>query len=237
VQIDRAAFLLLTAAIACRTKEPPRPVTTLDLPPPPAPVDASVPPPAEDAASTPVAEATVTAGSDDGEELETPFPGAATMPLARTIHGQTCDAADNLKGIPDPCLLWAPGPACESFSDTKAECQKLGRFLTPRAAQKTIECLRDKSGTADICLFNVGPLCFLQALGSVCVDTSPSVEATCQRVMQTCERFDARGRHVTLDGCKVALSAALPAKREAFATCVEESCSLVPCFYGFTSPH
>lgn len=239
MKIDRARFLFLTSALfACGSKTEPAndPGSAVTIPPqpPPPPATATAEKRAEAAqpdASAPK-EAFVAAADDDEEPYE-PWPGTAQPPLAKTVHGQSCDVAENAKGKPVACTLKpAPGPTCESFGETRADCPKLSRWLVPKVAEKAAACLNGKSGKKDICLFNVGPSCVIEALSSVCVDPAPKVAASCERVMARCGKVDRKYRHMTADACKAAMSAIVPASQGKFLSCAAESCDLVPCMYA-----
>lgn len=242
MKVDRAGFLFFTSALlsACGTKQEgpnaPGAVTIPPQPPLPAqatgPAKAREPSPADAGGQGDLA----VASSDEDDEEEAPYqpwPGTANPPLARTVHAQTCDLADNARGQPAGCALKpGPGPTCESFGATRVDCAKLTRWLVPRVAAKAQACLAGKSGKSDICLFNVGPSCVIQALSSVCLDPSPKIETACENVMMRCRKVDARHRHMTSEACKAAMSAIVPARRAPFLSCAAESCDLVPCIYA-----
>lgn len=242
MKIDRAQFLFLTSALfACAGKTEPAndPGGAVAIPPQPP------PPPAPAATTTEknVGATPADAGSardvplatsdDEDEEPYQPWPGTAQPPLAKTVHPQSCDVAENAKGKAVACNLRpAPGPTCESFGETRADCPKLSRWLVPKVAEKAAACLNAKSGKKDICLFNVGPSCVIESLSSVCLDPSPKVAASCERVMARCGKADRKYRHITADACKAALSAIVPTSQPKFLSCAAESCDLVPCMYA-----
>ena len=244
MQIDRKRFFLLTSmltAAACGSKTDPSPNA------PSGPISIPVQPPAP-ASTTPAATTTAeTATPDAGRTKETPvassedddeqpyqdWPGTANPPLAKTVHAQSCDVSENAKGKAVACALKAPpGPTCESFGETKADCPKLSRWLVPRVAEKAAACLNTKSGKKDICLFNVGPSCVIESLSSACLNTDAKIETSCKRVMAKCNQMDKQYRHMTTDACKAALSAIVPARHSSFVSCAQESCDLVPCMYA-----
>jgi hypothetical protein len=177
-------------------------------------------------------EAPLAVDNDDDEQPYEPWPGTANPPMAKTVHAQKCDVAENAKGKAVACALKPmPGPSCESFGETKADCPKLSRWLVPKVAEKAASCLNAKSGKKDICLFNVGPSCVIESLSSVCSNPDPKIDASCERVMKRCKSTEGKHRHMTLDACKAALSAIVPASQGKFTTCAAESCDLIPCMY------
>jgi hypothetical protein len=233
MHVDRARFLLLTSALfaACKEGEPPPSAPIVIPPQPPAPPETAKPepPPIVDAG---VKAPVVVAQDGDDEEPYEPWEGAADVPMAKSVHAQACEASDNQKGAVQCALKAPPGPACESFASTRSECAKLRSWLVPRAAEKTAQCLQQKSGKQDICNFNIGPACFVAALSSVCLDDSARNEADCKKVMSACGSVEKKYRHMNTSACRAALSAIVPGRRGKFVTCAAESCDLVPCYYA-----
>lgn len=242
MKVDRARFLVLTStmfasAIACATKNDggtaQGPINIPQQPPPIASMaptaSAKLPDPPPDAGgpSQPVAV------EEDDEQPYEPWPGTADPPMAKTVHPQKCDVAENAKGKAVACSLKpAPGPSCESFTETRSDCPKLSRWLVPKVAEKAAACLNAKSGKSAICLFNVGPSCVIESLSSVCLNPDPKIEASCERVMKRCKSYDPKYRHMNMDACRAALSAIVPASHGKFTTCAAESCDLIPCMYS-----
>jgi hypothetical protein len=236
MKVDRTQFLLLASAMfACGTKNDPSqvggPIIIPSQPPPTASMTATAPVktaevPDAAAPSQPVAV------DDDDEEPYEPWPGTADPPMAKTVKAQKCDVAENAKGKPVACTLKPPpGPSCESFSEMRADCPKLSRWLVPKVAEKAAACLNAKSGKKDICLFNVGPSCVIESLSSACLDPDPTIEQSCANVMKRCKTYDAKYRHMNTEACKAALSAIVKTSRPKFVSCAAESCDLVPCMY------
>lgn len=240
MDVDRTTFLFLTSAIfaatACARSDPaavPPAGVAIDIPlqpPPPPPTAGSASSTAQPAAGS--AQLAEQAVADDDEQPYEPWPGTTDPPLARTIRGQKCDLTENAKGKAACSLKPPPGPTCESIGATRSDCARLSRWLVPRVAEKAAACLNARSGTRDLCLFNMGATCFMESLRSVCVDTSPKVEEACARVMQKCARVDKRSRHMTMDACRAAMSAILPVAHGKFLSCAAESCDLIPCHYA-----
>lgn len=236
--IDRSKFLLLSSAMfACGAKNDPSPgggpIIIPAQPPPTASMTATAPVKTALAAPDAGAPSQPIAADEDDEEPYEPWPGTADPPMAKTVHAQKCDVAENAKGKAVACALRpAPGPSCESFTETRADCPKLSRWLVPKVAEKAAACLNAKSGKKDICLFNVGPACVIESLSSVCLNPDPKIEASCERVMKRCKTYDAKYRHMNMEACKAALSAIVPATHGNFTSCAAESCDLVPCVYS-----
>ncbi len=243
MRVDRTKFHVLVAALsaACSPTEPPVAASSLpvpelprpaEVPPPPA---VTAPPPPQPAATAPpavTAQPAPAAASSEDERYDF-GPGGAVPPLARTIHPQSCAKSENAQGAVGACSLTRPpGPTCESFGDTVDECRRFSRWLVPKAAAHATQCLRAKSGSQDLCLFNVAMACAAESFGAVCLDPSPKIEADCKKVADQCARVPLRSRHMTLDACKGALSAIVPARREKFVHCAAESCAMVQCAYA-----
>lgn len=242
MQVDRASFLALTAALfaACGPAAPPlaaSSVTVPELPRPPeapAAVDAGViERPAEPEPEPPPPAPAPSDASDTGDEAPYAPGSGATPPLASTLHPQACAPAGNAVGAWPGCALTRPpGPTCESYGDTLKECQRFKRWLTPRAAAHAAACLRAKSGTPGLCEFNAAMACASESFGVACLDPSPTIDRDCRAVADSCAKVPRRYRHMTFDACRGALSAIVPARRRAFVHCAAESCALVQCAYA-----
>jgi hypothetical protein len=232
MHVDRTKFLVLTSALlaSCKSAETPQnaPIMIPQQPPPVASIAREPEPPP----TTPDAGASVEPiAVDDDEDPYEPWPGTATVPLAKTVHGQTCDAAENAKGTV-ACALRPPGPTCESFGETKSECARLRGWLVPRVAEKAAKCLNAKSGKQDICYFNIGAACIIQAFDGVCLDLTPKIESSCKRVMSKCASVEKQYRHINLAACRAAMSSVVPQRHGKLIACMQESCDLVPCTYA-----
>lgn len=164
-------------------------------------------------------------------------PQSAPQPVAQSpdpykgtpIHASACDPALNMKGAAPACAVRPPpGPTCESISDTKAECPTLHKLFKPRVAQAAIECLNRRSGTKDICEFNVSSICAYEALEAACLD--PSAKAACTKVMARCGPAP-KGHYnkMTQDACEAGVSGVADAKRARFLSCISESCRFETC--------
>ena len=153
---------------------------------------------------------------------------SASAPPPPSVPG--CPDSDNMVGTPGSCAgLRAPGPQCESFSDTKSQCDKFARGMKPRAAQKAVACLLSKSGSKAICDFTVSQTCALEGITESCLD--PATGPTCDAIVQNCGG-GRRGRpSITKSECMHALSALPGANRSRVATCINESCGVQYCFY------
>jgi hypothetical protein len=143
------------------------------------------------------------------------------------ISGTTGPCDDSV-GKPGNCAaLTAPGPQCESFSDTKRMCSGWKKGFKPRVAEKAVGCLLAMSGRKEICDFRRPTLCAKEALRSSCVDPATSVR--CDSIMAGCAG-QSYG-NLTKPACMAALSAVSDWNRPKLATCMMEGCSVDYCFY------
>lgn len=143
------------------------------------------------------------------------------------IHADACAPSLNKVGAAPACSLRAPGPTCESFQDTVSECPTMSQLLQPRVAAAAIACLNRKSGTEEICTFNVSSICAYEALTSACLD--PGARAPCQRVMAKCGAPNGRYRKMTAEACEAGWSGVATGKRQKFISCITETCRFETC--------
>lgn len=144
------------------------------------------------------------------------------------IHGQSCDPALNRQGKAPACSVRPPpGPTCESIGDTKSECPTLNTLFKPRVAQAAIECLNRRSGTKDICEFNVSSICAYEALQSACIE--PAAKQICNKVVARCGPPQGHYNKMTQDACEAGVSGVADAKRAKFISCISESCRFETC--------
>ncbi len=158
--------------------------------------------------------------TDAGKSSPDPYKGTP-------ISAQSCNPALNRVGAPKACALKAPGPSCESFSDTKKECPTLNGLLKPRVAAAAIDCMNRRSGTKDICEFNVSSICAYEALESACLE--PSAKAVCNKVMSRCGGPKGRYNKMTQAACEAGVSGISDAKRAKFISCISEFCRFEVC--------
>ena len=222
--IDRERFLVLTAALAasvpaCATTPATAPPVAEPLVIPPI---ASAPPRAASAGASASAMPPREVPPPD-EPPQAPTAGSPDPYAGTPVHAQACPVAENAIGQIPACALKAPGPTCESFSDTKTECPPLTRLLKPRVAAAAIACLNGRSGTQAICEFNVSSICAYEALGSACLD--PSAAAACTKVMARC----GTGTKMSRSSCEAGVSAIADGKRARFLSCISESCAFESC--------
>lgn len=239
MQVDRTRFLLLTTALAsghlaCTPGESAPPSVAISNDPPDsgaAPTAEGAPRPAPTTEARPSATAEgFMAGHPASEGRVSPVTESVTPPpIASGAPLPTCPDSDNMTGAPGNCsTLRAPGPVCESFSDTKADCSKFARGFKPKIAQKAVGCLLAKSGTKAICDFTAEQQCAAEGVAIACVD--PSVLSTCDAIISKCQRRSGGGM-LTRTTCAQALSAVTSVNRSSVATCVAESCNISYCFY------
>jgi hypothetical protein len=234
--IDRARFLFLTASMAagaCNTAQPPAaPVATVDIPPvsPAAPTVAQTPLAAPDAAQAEEPETTHPSPLDIGA-IAPPFREGMGRP-ADPGPPSACDAA-NAQGSPGDCsrLRAPPGPACESFHDTRQECDDVKQTLAPAVAAKVVDCLVAKSGKRDICQFAVVAQCASAAFRTSCTD--PATGARCRAIVRGCSAFPQAASavpKVTAAECEGAIAAVPASQRSRMLLCMQEGCTAGYCF-------
>ncbi len=218
MQIDRSRFLLLTASIAggaCGSSSSSSSSGAIVVASP----IVALPSSDEAASSAPKPAATgksavVTSDDETLAALDRSPPGSVD-------DGSMCDEG----GVaPTGCgTLRAPGPTCESFTDTKAMCGKLARGLRPRVAEKAVDCMLTKSGKQAVCDFNLANQCGMLAVQKACIE--PSTQAACAPVVRAC------GGAVQMRDCQLLLSAVTSKNRRNMISCITEGCSVDYCMY------
>lgn len=217
MQVDRSRFLLLTASLAASACNTRGPAATPDT--------GSVEPAGDegresDGRSEPSDEK---ADSDSGQ--------AASSGVWLEIEPGTEDPkepvwgtaeCDNTIGTPKSCTgLAAPGPACESFSETQRFCDAFPRFLQPRAAEAAVDCMLGMSGTEAICDWSAWQTCALAGLQATCVD--PASRSQCMSMSSAC------GGGLDVLQCQQAFSAVPTRERNRVASCIQEFCEVSFC--------
>ncbi len=234
--IDRAQFLLLTAALAAANgcggpaggvesahKEPAEEQVS---------IPGAQPPPAA------TAEAHANGGPDYGRVgglgdfggtpiAEHPFvppPPVVAVPTAAT----SCPV---LTGVVGDCttLKAPPGPHCESFADTKSECEHFATTLQPRVAQKAIACVLATSGTRAVCDFDLTAKCAYGATANACVDAT--LAPKCDAAIAACGGKKAK---FSKADCLRVASAVGTGQRTSTLSCIAESCGTASCLYGLS---
>lgn len=199
-------------------------------PPPPAPTVIYVMVPAAPMATAPATTTQAPVPPPPPPPQVQPIAKASPNPYEGTpIHGQSCDPALNMRGAAPACAVRPPpGPTCESIGDTREECPTLNKLFKPRVAQAAIECLNRRSGTKDICEFNVSSICAYEALQSACIE--PAARPACTKVMARCGPAP-KGHYnkMTQDACEAGFSGVAEAKRAKFLSCISESCRFETC--------
>jgi hypothetical protein len=146
------------------------------------------------------------------------------------VTAQSCDPKQNKEGTPAVAscsTLKAPGPTCESFSDTKQECPTLAQLLKPKVATAALECLKRKSGTQEICEFNITSICAYEALGEACLE--PYAKSACDDVIKKCGPPHGHYNKMTRESCEAGVSGIADGKRKKFISCISESCRFETC--------
>lgn len=244
MKIDRSRFLTITGAIAAATAATaasacsPQPPPVVAVPAEQDP-DAASQQPAATSTSVAIAtaepaspsEAPPTHPTEEGRVLGLGDSDSDTNSAAPySFKGRSCPAADNMKGNPGSCAnLKAPGPTCESFNDTKAQCNNLRTMFKPRVAEKIVECHQRRSQTVNICKFNLANDCVIEALPETCID--PGAASTCKPVMQKCGTT--RWGKMSAESCAAAVSAISDAQKTKFVSCITEFCRLETCVYSY----
>lgn len=210
MHVDRSRFLLLTASLAGSACNTPGPATTPDT--------GSVEP-ADDASretgATRADSGSTTTGSGVWLEIE---PG--TEDPKEPVWGDA--NCNNTIGTPKSCAgLTAPGPGCESFIESQRFCEATPRFMQPRAAEATVDCMLALSGTQAICDWTAWQTCGLAGLGVTCVD--PSTRSQCQSMSSSC------GGNLDVFQCQQALAAVPSSELGRVASCIRESCEVSFC--------
>jgi hypothetical protein len=221
MRIDRRTFLVLTAALAsdaCEAQPPPAaPVAgVIDVPTVPDASHGDAP----DASSPQAPDAAVAWSAAD-----------AAPPPESSVADDSCASANAQRGSADCSQLRAPpGPACESFEDTRSECEDIQRVLKPAVAERAVRCLLAKSGTRGICQFGVSAVCVSQAFRASCGD--PATSAMCSEVVRSCAGRGGGSAvpKLTFSECEGALSAVSPQNRDAMLGCMSEGCTAGYCF-------
>lgn len=226
MQIDRTRFLMLTTSIAAGacagapagTPEVPEQTVIVIAPPPAFGSATPAPPPAEEPpVEEPEAVEEMTPHALEEVDDEPSLSAIASAPA-------TCG---NQRGNPAQCTgLRAPGPQCESFHDTLADCHGFRRALQPRIAEKAIQCLLAKSGKREICSFDVAVKCANSASKDACIDSFSG--PPCRTAVAQCASV--RGNKLTMQRCQQVLSSVAPRFRRAMITCITEDCGVDYCF-------
>lgn len=235
MKVDRERFLLLAAAIATGVCAAPACGTSPAAPPnEPAPdprptAEPLVIPPIASARSMPVATASAAPSSEPPPEPAPVATGSPDPYKGTPVKAQACDPTQNKIGTSPPCVISGPGPTCESLNDTRKECSSLNALLKPRVAQAAIECLRRRSGTKEICEFNVTSICAYEALGSACLE--PSAKVACDGVMKSCGVGAGKSNYnkMSRDSCEAGVSGIADGKRKKFISCITEMCRFETC--------
>jgi hypothetical protein len=222
MRIDRRTFLVLTAALAadaCETQPPPAAplVGVIDVPA----NAASSPPEAPDASSPALVDAAAAWSGAD----------AASTTDGNAPSDDSCATVNSQGGATDCSQLRAPvGPACESFEDTRSECEDMKRVFKPAVAERAARCLLARSGTRAICQFGVSAVCASQALRASCGD--PATAAECASIVRGCSTRSVASAapKLTAAECQGALSAVSPLNRGAMLGCMSEGCTAGYCF-------
>jgi hypothetical protein len=222
MRIDRHAFLVLTAALAadaCDSQPPPAvPLSgVIDVPTSVAPSRLETP----DASTPTMADAErASRGADAGPPTTD----------GNASGDDTCATANAQGGTTDCSQLRAPpGPSCESFEDTRSECEEMKRVFKPAVAERATRCLLARSGSRALCQFGVSASCISSALRASCAD--PSTSAECTRIVHGCSSrgVATAAPKLSVAECQGALSGVSPQNRGAMLGCMSEGCTAGYC--------
>jgi hypothetical protein len=106
-----------------------------------------------------------------------------------------------------------PGPTCESFEDTKLECEGFPDVLEEKAAKAAVRCMVARSGSRGICRYDVVEQCFMAGIRTARPSSVSRKE--CREVLQRCSgrpRSD-----LSMSTCQRAVSAVREERRSELA--------------------
>lgn len=214
MHVDRSRFLLLTASLAASACNTPGSASTPDT--------GSVEPAGDAGSSEPSGSnqpADTASASTGGSGVWLEIEPGTEDPEEPVWGAADCD---NSVGTPKSCSsLSAPGPHCESFSETQRFCDAFPRFLQPRAAEAAVDCMLGMSGTEAICDWNAWQTCATAGLQATCVD--PASRSQCQSMSSGC------GGGLDVFQCQQAFSAVPMREHSRVASCIQEFCEVSFC--------
>ena len=124
-----------------------------------------------------------------------------------------------------------PGPHCESFEDTKLDCETYADALEEDAAQRATHCLVQRSGREAICRYEALQDCFRAALRSA--DPDPAARSRCTSLVSGCASARWSAGDLTLSSCTRAFAAVKTRHESLLASCIAEGCSIGGCIWEF----
>jgi hypothetical protein len=227
MHVDRAKFLVLTAAIAtacgARRSEPAQVAGSgpdFDT------TQGSVPGPA----SASVAQIAT------GEPV--PPPTQESVAPAPTIESAPVEPPAPVVVVPDEPVdpriakicdgLRAPGPTCESFTSAVESCRRYARVMESRAAEAAAGCLAKRSNSARICELDADSRCASEGLGRAAL--APGAAQSCTNILAVCTRDGRRGRDLTQKTCRAALSGYKLSVQRSLVECITARCEVGSCF-------
>ena len=205
--VDRKRFLLFAASIAALTEACGAADPALS-----GPIDV-----AEPLTVVPLGDEPLPVGHVDDDGPATPMVGE---PVADTLRQQCRD------------MKPPPGPSCESFDDTRAECEALPDVLVDEAAREAVSCLVKRSKTRSICRLGAVEQCFSTTVRK----SRPATSATdrCRSLVQACSSNRFRRARLTLQSCTRAFAAVRPEGATVLGSCIAEGCDLGRCVWDLT---
>jgi hypothetical protein len=122
-----------------------------------------------------------------------------------------------------------PGPHCESFHDTKANCHALIDGLEAEAADKAVQCMASRSKTRAICRYDALQDCFLMGVASAV--SEPRLDKQCASVVKMCASNRWARGDLNQASCGSALAAVKDHLEGTMISCMSESCGIGSCVW------
>ncbi len=141
------------------------------------------------------------------------------------VQPRTTDLAASCRGIQPP-----PGPFCESFEDTKHDCERYAATLEPDAAEAATQCLVDRSGTEAICRFEALEECFVAGLRVARPDGR--ARNKCNSLVTQCSGGRWASPDLTVASCELAMAAVKDEHDSELVSCMVEGCGISSCIWG-----
>lgn len=122
-----------------------------------------------------------------------------------------------------------PGPHCESFFDTKADCASFIDGLEDEAAERAVHCLASRSKTQAICRYDALQDCFV--IGTSTTLPEPELTSRCAGVVKRCASSRWARGDLTLESCGSVMAAVKEHLQGEMISCMAEGCGLGSCVW------
>ena len=170
-------------------------------------------------------------------EMEPPEPGAAVpeapaepRPAAPPPSREpSSELRETCRSITPP-----PGPFCESFQDTKGQCERYGDVLEPEAAEAAVGCLARRSGRAEICDFELVSKCFVE--GARSAPPQSSARQACRSVVSNCASAGWSSPDMNQPSCEAAIAGVRDELDNQLVACMTEGCGIGSCIWLLSPP-